>query len=33
MSTTRKNETKPRKIEKTWKKKITVLKVTSVKMI
>ena len=29
---TRKNETKLRKTEKTWKKKITAMKVTSVKM-
>ena len=32
MSRTRKNETKLRKAEKTWKKKITAMKVTSVKM-
>ena len=32
MSRTRKNETKLRKTEKTWKKKITTIKVTSVKM-
>ena len=32
MVAARKNETKLRKTEKTWKKKITPMKVTSVKM-
>ena len=32
MSCDKKNETKLRKTEKTWKKKITPVKVTSVKM-
>ena len=32
MSSDKKNETKLRKTEKTWKKKITQMKVTSVKM-
>ena len=31
-SATRQNETKLRKTEKTWKKKLTPMKVTSVKM-
>ena len=32
MVAARKNETKLRKTEKTWKKKITAMKVTSVKV-
>ena len=32
MSNNKKNETKLKKAEKTWKKKITAMKVTSVKL-